>query len=105
MGSERLRFNHRVQVEITFLCNPPVIHMVDKATRFGAASFIRNQTTTEIWNTIQISRCLVYLGPSEFLSVDQGLAYTSREIKKTIEAFRVRIKETPIDTPGAIEVV
>lgn len=64
-GSEELRFNHQVpDVDIMFLSNCTVNHMVDEATHFRAASSIRNQSSTETWKSIQNMEILIYLGSS-----------------------------------------
>lgn len=50
-------------------------------------------------------RNLLYLGPSDLPIIDQGSAYKSKEMKKTVEAFGVSLEEARIETPGAIRVV
>lgn len=47
----------------------------------------------------------VYLGPPNFLVVEQRSAYTSKEMSETVEAFGVSLEEAPIDAPGEIGVV
>lgn len=47
----------------------------------------------------------VYLGPPDFLSVDQGTAYVSQEMKGYLDAEGITMKEAPIETPGAIGIV
>lgn len=46
----------------------------------------------------------VYRTP-DYLSVDQGSAYTSSEMTATIEAEGIRLFEAPVETPGNIYVV
>lgn len=48
---------------------------------------------------------LVNLSPTGYLFVDQGTAYTSKEVNYFLEAFGVRLDEVPIEAPGAIGVV
>lgn len=47
VGLEELRFTQRVEVDIVFSNNRLVIHMVDGATHFCAASFLCNQLATD----------------------------------------------------------
>lgn len=63
VGSEELRFNHRVQLYTKFTEGRPVIDMVDKATHFCASSFLLNQPTKKVWETILNMWSLVYLSP------------------------------------------
>lgn len=48
---------------------------------------------------------MIYLGPPDHLLVNQGTAYTSTKFKGSLEAFGVRLKEVPIETPSAIGIV
>lgn len=49
---------------------------------------------------------LVYVGLHDFLSVDQGTAYTSREFRENIESEGISIiLEAPIEKPGRIGIV
>lgn len=41
--------------------------------------------------------------PSEYLVMDQGTAYTSKEMIDSLEAFGLRLGEAPIKTPVAVE--
>lgn len=45
---------------------------------------------------------MVYTGLPVYLTVVQGSAYTSREMRENLEASDVNPKEAPIETPGAI---
>lgn len=49
--------------------------MIDVATNFCAAEVLINQSSKALWRTIQNLRTLVYTGPSDYLSVDQGTGY------------------------------
>lgn len=79
--------------------------MVDTATHFCAASFRKFQFTVETWRTILSSRILVYYGPQDFVLVDQGSGFISREIREILEAVGITIREAPIETPGGIGTV
>lgn len=48
---------------------------------------------------------LMYTGPPIVLSVDQGTAYVSREMRENLSAEGVTIIEAPMETPGKIGVV
>lgn len=48
---------------------------------------------------------LVYVGLPDFLSVDQGSAYTSSELKASIEAEGINVIEATVETLGKIGIV
>lgn len=105
IGADGLKFNCRVQVDTMFIRGRPVIHMVDMATHFSAAAFLRNQSSSEVWKAIQGLWNLVYMGPPDFLMVDQGTNYTSQELRGNLDAHGITLQEAPIETPGAIGTV
>lgn len=105
VGTDDMIFNHRVQVDTMFLDGRPVIHLVDLETQFFAAAFIKSQSTDEIWRRIQRFWTLVYMGPSEFLEVDQGTLYVSRDMKINLSASGKILKEAPIELPNCIGTV
>lgn len=105
VGTEGLRFNNRVLVDTMFIQSRPVMHMIDEATHFSAACFLRKQSTSEIWATIRRLWILSYMGPPDHLMVDQGTAYTSKEMRENLESFGVALVEAPIENPGSIGIV
>lgn len=102
VGSDDLRFNHSVKVDAMFLLGRPVHHIIDMATHFCAAPFLKSQSAREIWTKIQLLWTLVYSGPSDHLSVDQGSSFISREMRANLESDGVTLHEAPIENPGSI---
>lgn len=45
---------------------------------------------------------LVYLGPPRYLIVDQGTAYTSKEMREALEVHGIQLNEAPIETQESI---
>lgn len=43
VGMDGLRFNEGVKVDTMFIKGRPIIHMMDQATHFSAATFLNNQ--------------------------------------------------------------
>lgn len=46
---EYLKINHREVVDTMFFKNRPVIHLIDESTHLSAVSFLKKQSTDEIW--------------------------------------------------------
>ena len=105
VGTDDFRFNHHVIVDMMFINSRPVLHMVDESTHYQAASFLKSQSTSEIWKSIQRLWILTYLGPPDYLSVDQGTAYISAEMKANLSASGITLNEAPIENPGSIGLV
>lgn len=47
----------------------------------------------------------VYLGPPDFISVDQGTSYISEQMHANCEAAGIRLIEVPVESPGTIGIV
>ena len=105
IGTANMRFNHEVQVDTMWINSKPVVHMVDTATHFTAARFINNQSSMEVWKAIRRMWTLLYCGPPDFLAIDQGSNYTSKEFRAAARNDGINIREAPIETPGAIGIV
>lgn len=88
-----------------FIENLPFLHLLVTETHFCAAAFVRTQSTADIWKCIQAIWCDTYLGPPDFLSVDQGSAFVSKEMSTSLAAHGVTLLEAPGETPGAIDTV
>lgn len=71
VGNNDLRFNHAVQGNTMFIHNQPVLQKVGTAITFCAASVLRSQSATDIWNTILLQWSLVFVHPPEYLMVGQ----------------------------------
>lgn len=105
IGAYSLWFNHPVQVDRRFIHSKPVLHIVDLATHFSAATFLQRQTTSEIWRLIFTMCNVVYIGPPDYFSVDQGTAYTSHEMRTNLDDEGITLIEALIETPGKIGLV
>lgn len=105
LGTEEIRFNNRVYVDTMFINSRPVIHLVDEGTHFAATCFLRSQSATDTWKAILRLWVHTYLGPPDFLAVDQGSAYVSREMKMAMDASGIRVEEAPVENPGTMGIV
>ena len=105
IGTDDLRFNNRIIVDTMFIEGRPVIHIVDECTHFTAASFLKSQSASEIWKSILMLWTHTYMGPPDFLAVDQGSAYISEEFKRNAAADGIIMEEAPIESPGSIGIV
>lgn len=88
-----------------FLLGRPILHIVDESTRFTATCFLKNKSSSELWKAILLLWIHTYLGPPDYLSVDQGSAYTLKEFKGNVESHGITLREALIETPGAISVL
>lgn len=102
VGSNDLRFNHTVAIDVMYLSGKPVLHAVDEATHFNAAMFLRNQSSQEVWKTLLRCWTRLYLGPPDYLHVDQGTNFVSKEFLSSAEADGIEVTQAPIESPNTM---
>lgn len=78
------------------------MHIVDEATHFTPAIFLKRHTASEIWRTVVLCWNKVYLGPTDYLHVDQGSNYISKEFGECAEAECIKLLKAPIESPGTM---
>lgn len=97
-------FNRTVCMDIMFLDSKPVLHIVDKDTKFSAAAFLRNETTDEAWNVYMRSWVLAYIGFSDIIATDQGPQFKSSRWKSLLLTAGIKHKPSGVQSHNAIGV-
>lgn len=54
-------FNYSIYVDILYIDDQPVLHVVDEATRFQAARFLPSMASTSVWETLRACWIDTYL--------------------------------------------
>ena len=67
---EDLVFNSEVFIDIMYIQGKAVLHLVDRAAHFRAATSIENDSTECVWRTFMDMWVLSYLGPPDNLRHD-----------------------------------
>jgi hypothetical protein len=102
LGSEDLSFNSVVAVDVMYLDGDPILHVVDEATHFAAASYLRNVSARETWRALTRCWSHVYMGPPDYLRVDQGTNFISKEFQSLANAAEIAIIEAPVEHPSSM---
>ena len=59
--TDGLQFNHVVATDVMYIGEKPVLHVVDEATHYSAAMFMRRMTAEETWKCLL--RCWISVVP------------------------------------------
>lgn len=102
VGTDDLRFNHTVAMDVMHIAGRALLHVVDEATHFNAALFLRNQSSQCIWKSFLKCWSRVYLGPPDYLHVDQGSNFISVELSKCAQAEGITVVKAPIESPATM---
>lgn len=79
--------------------------MIYISTDFGSEFFLKRKYSAKIWQTAQNQWFLTYNGPPDFLKVDQGSEFVSREMRSIQNYAGVQLCETPVVNPRNISTV
>jgi hypothetical protein len=101
-GNDDLCFNSIVAADIMYIRQQPVLHVVDEATHFAAAMFMKNVSAKETWRLLTRCWSHVYMGPPDYLRVDQGTNFVSNEFRSLAETSSIRILEAPVECPSTM---
>ena len=102
VGTDDLRFNHIVAVDIMYISKKPVLHVVDEATHFSAALFLTKVSSNHVWKAFLKCWSRVYMGPPDHMRVDQGSQFISKEFLDDCEAEGIMVLPAPVESPSTM---
>lgn len=102
VGTDDLRFNHVIAVDIMFLRGRPTLHIVDEATHFNQAKFLTNHKSMTVWKAILRAWIRTYSGPPDFIRVDQGSNLVSSEFLDCADAEGISVLPAPVESPNTM---
>jgi hypothetical protein len=105
LADDTLDFNHSIYVDIMYIDGMPIIHVIDEATRFSAARFLRNVSAKTTWETLRICWIDTYLGPPDYIVHDAGKNFTSKEFRQHASSLAVTTKCVPVEAHWSIGLV
>ena len=98
-------FNFRVYIDAMFLDSKPVLQVVDEATAFQAAKFLKSMSAADAWNALRSCWIDVYLGPPAYIVHDPGTNFDSKEFKDNAKMMASETKTMPVEAHHSIGLV
>lgn len=71
-----------------------VLHIVDKDTKFSAATFLQGEKTNDVWNAFVLKWVGRYIGYPEKVVLDQGPRFQSADFAALLNSAGVDRKDT-----------
>ena len=102
IGANDLIFNHVLAVDIMYINGKPILHVVDEATHYMSALFLRKVSSEETWKAIQRCWIRVYLGPPDNIRVDQGSNFVSQHFRNCTNSEGIQLLEAPVESPSTM---
>ena len=99
-------FNYEVVVDVMYVeGNRPVLHVIDTATSFQAARFLRDISARHTWDTLRLCWIDVYQGLPDWIVTDTGRNFHAAEFKQSARSMGIEIKEVPVEAHNSIRKV
>jgi len=98
-------FNQSIIVDIMYINGKPVLHVVDKGTRYQAGRWLRNITAKHTWDVLRACWIDTYLGPPDQITHDAGKNFISREFNQYANSLQITLKAVPVEAHNSIGIV
>lgn len=100
-----VNFNFTIFVDIMYIDNSPILHVVDEATRYQAAKWLQNISSKHTWDVLRLCWIDCYLGPPDFIRHDAGKNFVSREFKQFASSMAITTRSVPVEAHWSIGIV
>ncbi|KAI0994222.1 hypothetical protein K3495_g13960, partial [Podosphaera aphanis] len=90
-------FNSCIYIDVLWIDEKPVLQVVDEATRFQAARWLKAMNAQEAWNALRNCWIDVYLGPPDVIVHDSGTNFTGKEFKQSAVAMSITTRTIPTE--------
>ncbi|KHJ31985.1 hypothetical protein EV44_g3850 [Erysiphe necator] len=88
-----------------YIDSSPVLHVVDEATRFQSAKWLKNMSSQHIWEALRMCWIDVYLGPPDISNHDTDTNFTSHEFLQNAKALVIETKIAPVESANSMGIV
>jgi hypothetical protein len=98
-------FNHTVYLDVFYVDNEPILHVIDESTRFQAARFLKSMSAKHAWDGLRACWIDVYQGPPDYIIHDPGTNFHSKEFRDNAKSLGSDTRVMPIEAHNAIGLV
>lgn len=102
LPNEKIIFNREVALDLMWLENKAVLHVVDIDTHFNSAKILSGQTVESVWEAFLECWTTLYTGFPDKIKVDQGSAFTSVRWTRLCDRVGVTVQESGIEHHNAL---
>ncbi|RDI84343.1 hypothetical protein Vi05172_g5622 [Venturia inaequalis] len=96
-------FNYEIVIDVMYLDgNQPILHVVDIATSFQAAKFLKSMSARDTWDALCDCWINVYQGPPDHVVHDPGTNFDAQEFRNQAKILGVSCEEMPVEAHHAL---
>ncbi len=100
-----MNFNYSVIVDVMYIENNLILHVIDEVTRFQAARWLQNISVKHIWEILRLCWIDVYLNSSDHILHDADKNFVSRKFRQFVISMTIIIKAISMKTHWSIDIV
>ena len=82
-----------------------MLHIIDEATKFQAARWLKDVSATTTWDTLKECWIDTYLGPPDRPTHDAGLNFASREFRQNAQTTSININVVPVEAYWSVGII
>jgi hypothetical protein len=90
---------------VFYIDGKPVLHIVDKGTRYQAGKWLQNISAKHTWDTLKMCWIDTYLGPPDQITTDAGKNFASKEFDQYATALGIKVKIIPVKAHNSVGMV
>lgn len=102
---DEFEFNYSVIIDILYLEGKPVLHVVDSATSFNAARFLKDMSAKSAWDTLRECWIDTYQGPPKYVVHNAGKNFSLNEFRQQAKSLVITVKEVPVEVHNSVGLV
>jgi hypothetical protein len=91
-----------VIVDVMYIDQKPVLHVVDDATSFQAARFLTDMKATTTWDTLWAMWINMYVGPLDLIATDASKNFIGKEFVNNATLLSIEVKEVLVEAHNSI---
>lgn len=98
-------FNQVVYLDMMYIANKPLLHVVCEATRYQAARWLVGTTADDIWRAFRLCWCDVYIGPPDLVVHDAGTNIMAKAFQDHADLMHIETKPVPREAANSMTYV
>jgi hypothetical protein len=105
LKDDTIDINHTILIDVMYIDRSPILHIVDDATRFQAARWLKNLSARHTWEILRLMWIDTYLRPSDHIVHYAGTNFVSKEFRQYANSLAITTKAVPVEAHWSIGVV
>jgi thiol-disulfide isomerase/thioredoxin len=98
-------FNYSIIVDVMYIDNNLILHVVDDVTRFQIVKWLQNISAKHTWEMLRLCWIDVYLSLSDHILIDADKNFASRKFRQFVISMTIIIKAVLVEAHWSIDVV